>query len=110
MDLLDLEAGFKVSFDLLEKARNNLFEKTETVIAAQEALEASRTLAIIENRFDGKNAEIRAAQEAHYFQSVIDELSAHREAERKARYDFEWAQARLDLQRYRLRIAEIAAK
>lgn len=103
----NLELAFANAIHALDAARMNLHCKAETVIAARESLERARSQALLENKFDGKNAETREAQAREHFHVAYDELSAFEADERRAKLEFDLALSALELAKYRLRIAEL---
>lgn len=106
----ELLFAFSAASKGVDAARMNLYGKTETVIAARESLERARSQALLENKFDGKNAEIREAQAREHFHTAYDELSAFEADERRAKLEFDLALSALELVKYRLRVAELLAR
>lgn len=103
----ELLFAFSAASKGVDACRMNLHGKAETVIAARESLERARNKAMLENKFDGKNAETREAQAREHFHVAYNELSAFEEDERRAKLEFDLALSALELAKYRLRIAEL---
>ena len=110
MDLQELEQEFQTAAAVVQLARVDLFRVAEVVVAENRVLEAEKISALQAGRVDGKNETERKAQMAEILQHEIENVASAEKAERKARHAFEVAVFEYDLLRYRLRIAEIAAK
>lgn len=109
MELKELEIQFaKVCNDLMQ-GKENLFLASESTIKAREELEAAKTLAILGEKLDGKNAEIRKAQENDLLKQEIGKLSEAERGERTTRAQLDVLQIQYDLLCKRLRIYELAA-
>ncbi len=103
-----LEMQFTLVSDGLRAARVSLYSATERVINSKSIIERAKNAAILENKFDGKNEEIRKAQAHEFLKDMYVELEAAEVAEREARLIFEQAQTSLELLKYRLRCQELA--
>ena len=110
MDTQELELQFAKASKELDACRMNLFGKSEIVISATEKLEGAKMEALASGRIDGKNETERKGQLAELTHAESEALASAQKDERRARLEFDLALSAFDLMRYRLRIAEIAAK
>lgn len=110
MELQELEQEFVYAHDRRELARNVLFDAAEKVIGATLALENEKTAIYSAGKLTATNDTGRRMQLAELTVAQSSNLAEAEKAEREARYSFEARQAEYDLCRYRLRIAEVAAK
>lgn len=108
IDLIELENNFLNCNARRETARLDLFNAAENTISAAQKLEGAKAITLLSRRIDGKNETERKSQLSSAVLGEADELQFCEAAERKARYDFEFACAEYDLCRHRLHIADIA--
>lgn len=108
-DLNELNEDFTSKAENLNRAKMSLFDASEKVISAKIELEDAEAELTIQG-VEGKNAEERKAN--MYIKTEVRRgaLELAEEKERAARLYLDTAQLNFDLCRYRLRIAELAAK
>src|SRR5512145_1981235 len=110
MELNELEQAFVTAGAEITIARENLFDASEKVIHAREALEGAKVDALQSGKIDGKNETERKAQLAGITRAEDERLSEAERKERLARAIFDADMFAFDILRYRLRIAELATK
>lgn len=110
MELSELEQAFVIAGAEIEFARNKVFETSEKVIQARGKLETAKMEALQSGKIDGKNETERKAQLSAATFTLAGILETAERDERYARYEFDADMFAFDILRYRLRIAELAAK
>lgn len=110
LKLENLEITFIEQSAELETARRVLYEAAEDVVSAELALENKKVGIYSAGGLTATNDAARKLQLGEMTVLESGKLADAQQRERRARFEFDHAQAEYDLLRYRLRIAEIAAK